>query len=68
MYATCVTIFVKKENVEEFVKATLDIATNSRKEPGNIRYDVLRANDDETRFFPLRGLQDSGRLLRTPED
>lgn len=51
MYVVCVTIFVKKENVEDFVKASLDNATNTRKEPGNIRFDVLRSNDDETRFF-----------------
>ena len=51
MYSVCVTLFVKKENLEDFMKASLDNATNARKEPGNVRFDILRANDDETRLF-----------------
>lgn len=51
MYAISVTIFVKPEFVEQFVAATFDNATNSRKESGNIRYDVLRAEDDPCRFL-----------------
>ena len=51
MYIVAVTIFVKPEHVESFVKATLDNARNTRKEPGNVRFDVLRAEEDPNRFM-----------------
>ena len=51
MHSVCVSFSIKKENVEEFMKASFDNAVNSRKEPGNVRYDILRSNDDETKFF-----------------
>lgn len=51
MYVVCVTIFVKPESADTFVEATLDNALNSRQEPGNVRFDVLRAEDDPNRFF-----------------
>jgi (4S)-4-hydroxy-5-phosphonooxypentane-2,3-dione isomerase len=51
MYVVCVTIHVKPEHVDAFIAATLENARNSRHEPGNLRYDVLRAEDDPQRFF-----------------
>lgn len=51
MYVVCVTILVKPQHAEQFVEATLDNAKNTRKEPGNLRFDVLRAEDDSARFF-----------------
>jgi autoinducer 2-degrading protein len=51
MYVVAVTIFVKPDKVNDFVAATLDNARNTRREPGNIRFDVLRAQDDPTRFM-----------------
>jgi autoinducer 2-degrading protein len=51
MYVVAVTLFVKPENVEAFIAATLDNARNTRKEAGNLRFDVLRAEDDPTRFM-----------------
>ena len=51
MYVVAVTIFVKPERVNDFVAATLDNARNTRREAGNIRFDVLRAEDDPTRFL-----------------
>lgn len=51
MYVVAVTIFVKPENVQQFIEATLDNARNTRKEPANLRFDVLRAEDDPTRFL-----------------
>jgi autoinducer 2-degrading protein len=51
MYVSAVTIFVKPEAVERFIAATLDNARNTRKEPGNLRFDVLRAEDDPNRFL-----------------
>jgi autoinducer 2-degrading protein len=51
MYVVAVTIFVKQEFIPRFIEATLDNARNTRKEPGNIRFDVLQAEDDPSRFM-----------------
>ena len=51
MYVVAVTVFVKPEFVEKFREAILDNARNTRKEPGNLRFDVLRAEDDPNRFL-----------------
>lgn len=41
MYVVCVTIFVKSEFVQSFIEATFDNARNTRKEAGNVRFDVI---------------------------
>ncbi|WP_196605692.1 antibiotic biosynthesis monooxygenase [Pectinatus haikarae] len=51
MIVTCVTIYVKKEYINEFVEATLENHTHSIEEAGNFRFDVLQSNDDETKFL-----------------
>jgi autoinducer 2-degrading protein len=51
MYVVCVTVFTKDGRGDDFVKATLDNARNTRNEPGNVRFDVLRCHDDANRFF-----------------
>ena len=51
MYVVAVTVFVKPEHVQSFIEATLDNARNTRLEPANIRFDVLRAEDDPSRFL-----------------
>jgi autoinducer 2-degrading protein len=51
VYVVAVTVFVKPEHVQAFIDATLDNARNSRKEPANVRWDFLRAEDDPTRFL-----------------
>jgi autoinducer 2-degrading protein len=51
MYVVAVTVFVKPESVPAFIEATLDNARNSRLEPGNLRFDVLQAEDDPNRFL-----------------
>ena len=51
MYVVAVTIFVKPEFVDAFIQATLDNARNTRKEPANLRFDVLKAADDSTSFM-----------------
>ena len=50
MIATIVFVDVKPENVEDFRKITLYNHENSRKEAGNVRFDVLQSNDDPTKF------------------
>lgn len=51
MYVACVTIFVKPEYLRQFIEATYDNATNTRREPGNLRFDVLQAEEDPNRFM-----------------
>jgi autoinducer 2-degrading protein len=50
MYVVLVNILVKPEQVDAFVRATGDNHRNTIREPGCRRFDVLRANDDPTRF------------------
>jgi autoinducer 2-degrading protein len=51
MYVAAVTVFVKEPNVQAFIEATLANARNTRREPGNVRFDVLQAEDDPARFL-----------------
>ena len=51
MYVVAVTVVVKPPSVKQFVEAILDNARNTRKEPGNVRFDVLQAEDDPNRFL-----------------
>ena len=51
MFVVCVTVFVKPPNVEQFIDATLDNARNTRRESGNVRFDVLRGEEDPTQFL-----------------
>jgi autoinducer 2-degrading protein len=51
MYVVSVTVYVRPEQVEAFIAATLDNARSTRGERGNVRFDVLRAEDDPNRFL-----------------
>jgi len=51
MIVTCVTVYVKKEFIADFIEATLENHQNSIREEGNLRFDVLQCSADETRFF-----------------
>ena len=51
VYVVAVTVFVKPEFVEPFITASLDNARNSRKEPGNVRWDFSQCEEDPTRFL-----------------
>ncbi len=69
MYVVSVTIWVKSEHVDLFVDATLDNARNTRREPGNVRFDLLRAEEDKTRFLLYEAYQakeDFARHQQTP--
>jgi len=50
MYVVVVNVHVKPEAVDAFIAATADNHLNTRKEPANLRFDVLRRNDDSNRF------------------
>ena len=51
MYVVCVQVHVRDERVREFTEAILDNARHTRREPGNVRFDVLRQEQDPTRFL-----------------
>ena len=51
MFVVAVYVYVKPEFVEQFKTAILDNARNTRKEPGNLRFDVIQGEDDPARFF-----------------
>ena len=51
MIVYCVSVNVKKENVQDFIDATIDNHKGTIQEPGNLRFDVLRCNDDPSKFM-----------------
>ncbi|MGB9587881.1 MAG: antibiotic biosynthesis monooxygenase [Armatimonadota bacterium] len=51
MYVTLVYVHVKPQYVQDFALASLENARESRKEPGNLRFDVLQSTEDPSRFI-----------------
>ena len=51
MIVTCVYIHVKHDSIDRFIEATSENHRNSVKEPGNLRFDLLKQADDTTRFM-----------------
>ena len=51
MMVTCVYVNVKPENVEDFIKETIENHSNSLNEPGNLRFDLLQDAQDNSRFM-----------------
>ena len=51
MYVVSVSIWVKPDKIEDFIEATLENARHTRREPGNLRFDVSRCVDDPDRFL-----------------
>jgi (4S)-4-hydroxy-5-phosphonooxypentane-2,3-dione isomerase len=69
MYVVAVTIFVKPEHIQQFIEATLDNARNTRLEAGNMRFDVLQAEEDAARFMlyeAYKSKDDFARHQQTP--
>lgn len=50
MHVTLVHVQVKTEYLDAFIAATKANHEASVREPGNLRFDVLRSSDDATRF------------------
>ena len=50
MHMIMVRLEVKSERVDDFLKLVLFNASESRKEAGNLRFDVVRLVDSPTRF------------------
>ena len=61
MYVVCVSIHVQQGHAAEFIEATLENARHTRREPGNVRFDVLRQEADPDRFTLYEA-------YRAPED
>jgi len=51
MHVVHVHVHVKPESVEAFERATAENASNSVKEPGVARFDVVQRSDDPSRFI-----------------
>jgi (4S)-4-hydroxy-5-phosphonooxypentane-2,3-dione isomerase len=58
MLIVVVQVHVKPECLEAFREATTDNATNSVREPGIARFDVLQQADDPTRFVLVEVYRD----------
>src|SRR5512141_3316773 len=61
MQIVLVYVHVKPDRVEEFKQLSLHNASNSVKEPGIARFDVIQQADDPTRFVLIE-------VYRTPDD
>lgn len=57
MYVVSVTVHVKPDQVDSFIQASLENARHTRHEPGNVRFDVLQAEDDSARFLLYEAYQ-----------
>jgi len=51
MIVTCVHIHVKSDDINRFVHVTTANHNESIKEPGNLRFDLLRQTEDPCRFM-----------------
>ena len=51
MYVVCVTVMVKPGHEQAFIEATEKNHRGTIQEPGALRFDVLQAEDDTSRFF-----------------
>jgi (4S)-4-hydroxy-5-phosphonooxypentane-2,3-dione isomerase len=54
-----VHVHVKPESVEDFSRATVENARASVQEPGILRFDVVRQQDDATRFVLIEIYRDA---------
>jgi autoinducer 2-degrading protein len=59
MHVTLVHVRVLQGRVDDFVTATRENHQGSIREPGNVRFDVLQAPDDPTRFILYEAYADA---------
>ena len=62
MFILLVYLHAKPEQLEAFRAATIENASNSRREPGVVRFDFVQQNDDPTRFMLLEVYRDEAAL------
>lgn len=58
MIVYCVEVHVVPGKEEEFKAASAENHRETRKEPGNIRFDVLQQMEDTSRFFLYEAYRD----------
>ena len=58
MHVTVVHIHVKPEHVADFIDSIRANHESSVREPGNLRFDVLRSVDDPSRFLTYMAYRD----------
>jgi len=51
MHVTCVTVHVKPDHIEEFIRATIENHKSSVQEPGNLRFDILQHGQNSCQFL-----------------
>lgn len=61
MQVLFVTLRVKPDKIDDFLELVQYNHQNTRQEPGNLRFDVLRSQDDPARFALYE-------VYRTPDD
>jgi len=59
-----VHVHVKPEHIEAFKLATIENASNSVKEPGIARFDVVQQADDPSRFVLVEAYRDTEATTR----
>ena len=59
MHTTLVHVHVTPRHLAEFLEITLENHRGARSEPGNLRFDVLQAEDDPTRFVLVEVYRDA---------
>lgn len=69
MIATLVYVDVKPEFVEQFREISIYNHDNTRKETGNVRFDVLQSTDDPTQFvlYEVFADEDAAKFHKTTE-
>ena len=50
-YALMVTVSVKPERKDEFLRVMAEDAAGTRNEPGNLRFDLLMDEDDPNKYY-----------------
>ncbi len=58
MYITIVHIEVHPDHLDSFIRASTENHLESVKEPGNLRFDLLRSEDDPARFVLYEAYED----------
>jgi (4S)-4-hydroxy-5-phosphonooxypentane-2,3-dione isomerase len=67
MHVTLVHVHVKPEHLDSFVDATRANHEGSVREPGNLRFDVIRSVEDPTRFVLCEWYVDEAAALAHKE-
>ena len=67
MHVTLVHVTVRPDEAEAFIEATRANHGASLREPGNLRFDVLRSADDPTRFVLYEAYADEASALAHKE-